>query len=80
MSLVSMLPMLSKGQGTDAQKPRYWGMTQGRICLQGKQFFNVLFTEFSELNVWFYNNSANILALFSHQKNIIPFEISKGIN
>ena len=80
MSLVSMLPMLSKGLVTDAQKPRYWGMTQGRICLQGKQFFNVLFTEFSELNVWFYNNSANILAFFSHQKNIIPFEIFKGIN
>ena len=36
-----MLPMLSKGLGTDAQKPRYWGMTQGSSCLQGKQFFKV---------------------------------------
>ena len=78
--MVSMLPMLSKGLGTDAQKPRYWGMTQGRICLQGKQFANVLFTEFSELNVWFYNNIANVLALCSDQKNIIPLEIFKGIN
>ena len=36
-----MLPRLSKGLGTEAQKPRYWGMTQGRSYLQGKQFFKV---------------------------------------